>query len=629
MANFQSGKSGAASRIRDKRDATHFHDLPDYYWKRGRNGHSLWEVIRERDRKGIGVETWVFSWPTLVLGSGALPDPVGDDEDLVSITTITAEGLKGLDVDSAAGIVELTDEFVGELTALRLGRPIADGMIPRAVVTTELGTLTLAVEVAVIAALATRLYAEALTRTRVLQNADHELLEIPRTPALHGLIEEIAAPLVALVKQVRKRLNRRTGRTPASGAESALAKLLSIVETDLGTGDSLTIDRSHVELLTALTWFFLTDGTANYPGWADVLLFQAASVVDEESLLLAHPSLRRPNLSEIASANDTKWIQERFGLVTRKSWERTAPGSDRLHAAAADLLLQQAEIGERLVPDRGDTHLPLATAFITSFDVELEIALWRRMAAADSDACFILVIPIFATAKEPYRRGALTTSFTWVYRLVQPSGKRFDDFERAVLASEEPWYSLSSMDAREAFGKPIVVHLSGAPLLKLETVSDREFPADRFNFSHAVLLDEHRALVEVASDFEQASQRRFGLGNLSSDATYPEEMIAPRFWMFIGTQLDDTGVRLRLLAQEIAALHFGSNEGLPTHEGRTISRGVMVNRWVPIAERSAFTWQNIDVVQGEVSDLVDELVTIHHQTARIPQPPSEWSEDLR
>ena len=40
--------------------------------------------------------------------------------------------------------------------------------------------------------------------------------------------------------------------------------------------DGIThVHRSHVEVLSAFVWFFLTDDTDIYPGWSDTLLFQA------------------------------------------------------------------------------------------------------------------------------------------------------------------------------------------------------------------------------------------------------------------------------------------------------------------------------------------------------------------
>lgn len=473
------------------------------------------------------------------------------------------------------------------------------------------------------AALAARLYLETSSITKVTVDASaREAVEfdVRRFRELHRVDREVRQTLRALCE-----LLAASPLTIESGVRTFL-KVIERVATDS------TIVRERIEVLGAFAWHFLTDGTSIYPGWSDVLLFQAADSNRTASQFLDVPMLRRPqveSLSDIAHADTEAWLVKRLRDITDLSWAegRNRQESDReaFYESVADVLLQQATVnGDRAA------SAPLATAFISGFDVELEMALLRRIAAAPSRAHgtdIAVVVPVFHVRPADVNKGNDTndekdsketydTTLCWIWKRVNALG----DQPLSDLLEGGGWvYNDSSRNgvlADQLRGLPVVVHLSGAPLIKVDGAQVRDLPGwgPRDHVRPALLLDENTSLIQVALDLKQLDGRL--PADLADDAARVAGRLrcGPRYWAFVGVQLADPAVRLRLLSREISSAWGKYDERARDDERArekgaisTADRGVVVNTWSPVSERQLFHWQGFGVVKAEARDITADV----------------------
>lgn len=616
------GADPNALRFRSRHSATYFPTLDGYKVSAagGSGETSLFELIRARDVRAGKADT-AYPWITFVLGSGCLATR-GAARGSVDLDRLFRVGLEPMgDLVERFALAELAKEFIVELSALKLQQRPAQQLLAAQSVTADEAKWPLAARAIVVAALATRLYTEGLNLTsRVLDRAEREqVMYSLNAPEMERLHARIALPLLHLIR-TPMRLERE-----APHSHRAWQHLAAEVGSRLESTTEKSILRSHVELLTAFAWHFATADADIYPGWSDVLLFQAAEMADNTESFASIPSLRRPHVRNVAPLNADAWIHRLLRAVTERSWEQTDTARDSFYDSVAALLVQQAEL--RSASPEATIQWPLATAFVASFDVELEIALMSRLRAdvemrSSSPDAFAVVLPVFLIDDSP-TGGPFDTTLHWLWRRVGPFSAAARRDELDDLLDGAGWRLLEGVDvARELGDLPIVIHLSGAPLFTLPEAADRDF-LKHGRLRHALLLDENMALVQMAADLAGRTGRL--PREFTRDSGAPD--VGSRFWTFIGTQLADTGVRLRLVSQELATLlnpevRIGdaarsreaevvvpgdAGEDAPTRADRV---GLIVNDWAPATERQVFHWQGLDVVKARSTELIADFASM-------------------
>ncbi len=210
---------------------------------------------------------------------------------------------------------------------------------------------------------------------------------------------------------------------------------------------------------------------------------------------------------------------------------------------------------------------------------------------------------------------AYDTTLRWIWKIVDAREAEPLD----ALRRRGEWHyndSSGSGELRSSLaGLPIVVHLSGAPLIEvgldqIEGLGRLEKGKD--DVRPALLLDENTSLIQVALDLKGWDGRL--PEDLAQDASWAQarESCGPRYWMFIGVQLSDPAVRLRLLSREISLGWTNTQERPhgPIEKApiSTADRGVVVNTWAPVSERQLFHWQGFGVVKSEAWHITGDIV---------------------
>lgn len=626
--------------FRSRPTAAGFDRLDEYV--RGRTegvDHTLFELIRKRDREmGTGDK---LPWPTFILGSGCLaaasPESTGRPTDLDALIDASFAGFpsdlaKRADVYReavSAFIVELNEGKLGvqasmawldERTA-KLKRETGENMKGAAGGQSAVFDPRFAIRTALVACLATRLYTEALNAaTRVLDRAENEKVaySLNTHPAMRVVHAIIVTPLRSLVRLLRADWVK--GRSASTDAFYALLGAFMEHIDDDGTS---RVHRSHVEVLSAFAWYFLTDDTDIYPGWSDTLLFQATDMKDAEAHFTSMSLPRRPQLDDVSPLDETSWLYKRLRRVTRRSWDETGTERDGFYNSVAGILTQQARLIRTATKDRPkDASWPVASAFIASFDVELEIALLSRPDLLDLG--IVIVVPVVHVGEgRDYN-----TSVHWLARIVRPTDSDATTDEKlANLLDGDGWEALGAdpRDIERFRGIPTIVHLSGAPLYKLPGV-EREF-LEGGELRHALLLGENIALVQLGAEI--AEHGRSLNPGFAADAPWADDIsrVGPglRYWFIVGTQVADSGVRLRLLTREIAALRDPGAREQRLRKLRILSPGaevterfgVLVNERVPMSERQVFLWQGFDVSQGKSSEMTRLIQALGKDTSQL------------
>ena len=481
-------------------------------------------------------------------------------------------------------------------------------------------------QVALAAALATRLYTAALASgPHVVGPAVREEVHLDLASWWGASVsDELLRPLRRLLATLSNKKVERPLRSQQALRALATRMLGQLPDID-GGGEtpSGTVLRRHVELLTAFAWYFLTEGTSVYPGWSDLLLFQSFEDFEwfENEADNANP---RPRLKDVISQDG--WVYDRIVAVTNASWESRTHSDgeptirEHFYDLVADFLHQQAHaIHDQVMPD-GYGAPPLPVCFVSSFDLELEMALWQK------NEPFIVVMPVFASSK----RVPHSASPHWVWARVEPRSEgpategekagsktgrtsRWRDAAHSVLdlpatlVRPARWERLrGETPPGRWIGLPIVVRLVGSPLMDPPVAATQGSATQSDQIDHALLLDEYTAIQQVALDFNRQTD-----SGLPPWITHNQGMSAPRFWMLMGTQLADTGIRLRLMAQLMAARlpSFGkrSHDDRAAKTPATVAEpeldpqqrlGLLLNERSGTNDRELFLWNDLDVVDG-------------------------------
>ena len=585
--------------------------------------HTLFELIRKRDREmGTGEKV---PWPTFILGSGCLVtlerDEVQRDIDLAGLISASfaefpPDLAKRTDVyrEAVGGyIVELNQQKLGPQADLawldeRVSKLGMEGLGDARVY------VQFAIRAALVACLATRLYTEALNAaTRVLDRAEKD--EVAYSLHTHPTMRLVHAAVVAPLRSLTRVLRANWVKGQSASVDAFHALLGAFLE-NIDEGGTSHVHRSHVEVLSAFVWFFLTDDTDIYPGWSDTLLFQATDMKDAEEHFTSMPLPRRPHLDNVSPLDETSWLYRRLRRVTRRSWEESGTNRDDFYDSVAGLLIEQADVIKAATADRPkDLTWPLPSAFVASFDVELEIALLWRSDLPDTGIA--VIIPVVHVSEGRH----YNTTVHWLARIVKPTHRNATTDEKlANLLDGEDWEVVGAdpRDVERFRSIPTVIHLSGAPLFRLPG-PDRALLTDG-ELRHALLLEENIALMQLGAEISDHG-RSLNPG-FAADAPFADDIsrVGPgmRYWFVVGTQVADASVRLRLMTREIAALRdpgaremrlnrlSESNPGMEVIE----RFGVLVNQTVATSEGHVFLWQGIDVTQGtsgEMTPLIREL----------------------
>jgi hypothetical protein len=458
------------------------------------------------------------------------------------------------------------------------------------------------------AALATKIYATALAMyPHILTSSYREIVEFDSADEdWHEKKLGLVDPFIDVLSRIS------AAGKDGVGDRHVLTKLSDQLQQPLMAPRGSLL-RANVELLTGFAWYFITLGTVTYPGWSELLLIEAL----QTSMVTIGDAPARPHLRDLTNETFSSLALE---SVSRRSWgTRSESGGitsrDAFYDSVAEVLRQQSEMygGAAGIGARP----PMPVAYITSFDVELEMALWS------AGSPFVVVLPVLAISDD--ERSANSASVHWLWTRITPDLKldhaaqldalRGGTVEHEWLPADQANWGQSSGRYR---GEPVVVRLAGSPLMAVPPRQAVGISADQ-SLHHALLLDEYSAWHQAVLELSQLR----GLAKAFTRATSD----VPRFWMFLGTQLSDSAIRIRLLTHEFAALgadnrpevlpRSGSDgsEGKATQESdsaadpSSVRAGVVVNRWSRASDRDLFHWHRLDVIQASHRELQPLLET--------------------
>jgi hypothetical protein len=360
-------------------------------------------------------------------------------------------------------------------------------------------------------------------------------------------------------------------------------------------------------LMTELTWLEMSLDTLVYPGWSDLMMQLMLSTTGPHNL----PAGRRPRVLDLNRIVAT--VVSLLEGPTQRSWEarKSSAGRERsafyssvarlLHAQAEtfgllhrlapadvlgdpdlltaeqksewDLLLTQYKrangLRRRIDEDRdlkwdddgpqprsGSVELPLPVAIVTSFDIELEIALW------EAGTPFHVVTPFFAQTVG--RRHHV--DIVWLVATLDPRRSTNGDGLTAIRSGPHQWDTSHRMfKSRDKVRYPTLVRLSGCPLLTAPAYDGELKKAfvelgfrdsDHISLKHALIVDEQTALRHSENEiFFVASRAPASTSRSGDDRPYVGELphflststaSNDRVWIALGTQLDDPAIRSRL-----------------------------------------------------------------------------------
>jgi hypothetical protein len=368
---------------------------------------------------------------------------------------------------------------------------------------------------------------------------------------------------------------------------------------------------ADIQLLTELCWYYLTQGTSVYPGWNDLLLHLSTRT----SPALFDRWLPRPAFDDIDAA--CRFVEQRYEAATSLSWEQLVDNEEtdreRFYATVAGVLRQQALL-RRSAPKNSPVQPPIASAFVTSFDLELEMAMWRS-----STEPFVVAVPmnLLQDIAEP---AAYLASVCWLGCMIRPEHDipLAEQLKKLRTPAESDWFLLNGEANYElAYGNyPVVVRLSGSPLMSAPDLWTEDgdwndlcrrllkdlylqLPTDPPNLrepelrlAHVALLDEYSAVQHAASEFIILNDRvRHGL---PSALTGTRGSAFARFWMMMGVQVSDSSIRYRFASQMTVPTNIDGEavKAQPT-PNRT---GLVVNWRTDDTVRDLLGWYNFDVV---------------------------------
>jgi len=581
-----------------------------------------------------------YPWITLVLGSGSLEagldirsTGVRDAPDVVRALLADEPPLP-----DGTNPAKLASAFVASLINDRLGSPdtnggpdaecaaaraAGNGHSPSSPHSLNAKIDLRNAKLLLCVALLTRLYHLASAATpEALSRGGHDQASLPAGRAGAAELEtdtlkpalELIAELISSVQDHHKM------------ADTVLYPALEKVEESLRRDASLRV--ADIQLLTELCWYSLTQGTSVYPGWSDLLLHLSA----HNSIALFDRWLPRPAFDDIDAA--CQFVEKRYTDVTRLSWQQRSDKDEtdreRLYATVAGVLRQQAALRTE-APQSSPLQPPIASAFVTSFDLELEMAMW-----CSSEKPFVVAVPmnLLQDIADP---PAHLASVCWLGCLIRPdhSLPHADQLGRLRAPSESDWFVISGMTNYElAYGNyPVIVRMSGSPLMKeprlwtddgqwndlcrrladhyrLQIPDDPPDPSEpEMRMAHVALLDEYSAMQHTASEFytyqpgsDSSDRVRRGL---PAAITGSRSSAFVRFWMMMGVQVSDSSIRYRFASQMTVPTSIDGESARSKHPPKRA--GLVVNWRTDDTVRDLLGWYNFDVVTDRCENFQADL----------------------
>jgi len=491
------------------------------------------------------------------------------------------------------------------------------------------------------AALLTRLYHLASAAAPdALSRAGHDRATLHTGRAGSAELETDALkPTLDLLDELIASTNQDN---PATG-DPVLHEALSKIHRSLRTpGEQPWLRVADIQLLTELCWYALTQGTSVYPGWSDLLLHLST----RNSPALFDRWLPRPAFDDIDAA--CQFVEQRYAAATRLSWEQLVADDqsarERFYATVAGVLRQQAVL-RRSVPQSSPIQPPIASAFVTSFDLELEMAMWRS-----GTEPFVVAVPMNLLQDVAEPRADHLASVCWLGCLIRPdhSLEPMQQLKKLRTPAESDWFLLSAEANYElTYGNyPVLVRMSGSPLMdaprlwtedgewndlcrRLLKDYDIQLPeppdlnAPELRMAHVALLDEYSALQHAASEFylyqpDGDSKGRVRHG-LPAALTGTQGSAFARFWMMMGVQVSDSSIRYRFASQMTvpANIDGGSIRNPPTPS----RAGLVVNWRTDDTVRDLLGWYNFDVVTDGCEKFQGDLQHyLRHLQSNIRKP---------
>lgn len=546
-------------------------------------------------------------WFTPIIGSGCLQMGDGPTLDLAALKAGVTDFVERLGMENPL-LPALVEEFVSALYQSQTHEPLEPESLgsvapePSASEPPVRSDLAWAPRLATYTAMLTRLYhsAAAAHASPVSRNwlSDRvALYEVPDT----ALRDNAVRVGYHLIEHPIESPNFR-----------ALEALLEDVQDDLTRRLRESISVANLRLLTEMTWIELTSGTSIYPDWSELLLKLAET--SDSGLPVTGSRLRINRLRNIDESvarlltppTIRSWIgrRHRTGAQMRNRFYDAV--ADALHAEARiHALLHPEDAGtdsdedyaqfldrtervnellnrvgadmtrrlrDEIVPGSATPSVPHPVAYVTSFDLELEMALWSR------GEPFRLVTPAFASTQ------GRDADLVWLSALVDPAKDRslglidgYRPLSGGPAGEGEPLADLDCLRAarrswqvaERAVGggsgpdsggdHPVVVRVTGSPLMKLPPATKLQedltrhlgLPeGDRPDLEHALAIDEYSAVREAEHElyFAALGKPRGLPPGLSHDTPSSR-----RVWVGFGVQVDDAAIRLRMFVQLSAA----------------------------------------------------------------------------
>jgi hypothetical protein len=432
-----------------------------------------------------------------------------------------------------------------------------------------------------------------------------------------------------------------------------------------------TLSVSDLRLLTELTWIQLIHGTSIYPGWSDLLL----GLLVELSSGLGVFEGYRPQIVSLHELDVS--VARLLTEPTWRSWSTPSPspslGRDRFYAGVARLLWAEADIHALLHPEESadsvdddeyaevmgkrkeavvavneivlDTNrkrliaglprvppalrIPHAAAFVTSFDLEAEMALWA------TGRPFRIVLPVLARSG---RR--VDAELVWLTTVIDPAKDTSadcypidedapwdrgaeDQYARDVPDRDALWRELVALRAatrtwnvaQNALGGgaeaggwcPIIVRVTGSPLMALPPIpryesedlaeaqlSDNDAVRistvpqpktlriemlealgysreENLEMTHALTIDEYTSVRQSEHELYFAARHESPSRALPSPLSLGTDDME-RIWMGFGVQVDDPAIRLRMFTQ-LSAASMVQRQSRHAHPGTESSTG--------------------------------------------------------
>ncbi|MEW5982593.1 MAG: hypothetical protein AB1806_09505 [Acidobacteriota bacterium] len=446
----------------------------------------------------------------------------------------------------------------------------------------------------------------------------------------HILREEYLEPSVRLLKSLKLRSKDIASQVLGAHAIEFQKTLDSLLDAILaGLEDSqISLSQMNVQAMAEFSWFCVAGWPKHkvYPGWSDLVL--ELSHLDNPSIgTVGVPSFQL--MTEVGVL-----IKGRYEQITKESFNDRRPRPT--YTRAAKLLLAEFSYWFAFRKKNAQAEdVPVPVAFVTSFDVELELALLRE------GKPFVMAVPVYLVDREN--------------KLVHPCWMTYDVDPQAVPESD--WLSLlTNSQSRPGNWKllsfpdrdpgcfglqgPVVIRLVGAPLVAppltpkdhpslwqvLEPLREdatafaqwehdsateaevRQRIEDGIQLHSAVLVNEHDSVLHSAIDLCESSS----LGALG----LPTEFVRNsqhwnRFWLLLGVQIQDNAVRQRIAnlvsvlptkEYEFRPRSLGRGGGAPAGEYAHLMgadrccKGLAVNTLSTQVGQDLLFWSGIDVV---------------------------------